>query len=181
MPDQPYPNQHWGPRPSEENTIWEDANGRQMHIPYRGSEQHGVPHMVAYDAVEHDKVAETAPFEETGQVVIDPVPVVIVDKPMMAIENKVSPQQYNLVQNGEPVQVCARRLERHKAHFSASSGSLILLGPNPTQAKMQGFPVPTGSSLGWITNQPVWAYTTTANATLFVAEEYQVKAGEKIT
>lgn len=181
MPESGYPNQHWGPRPNEENYIWQDENGRQMHIPYRGSEQHGVPHIVQWDAFEHDKVAEEATIQESGQIVIEPIPVEIVTRPTLAIEKKIVTSQWNLVANANPIQVCSRRLERNKVHFSASSGALILISSNSVQAQNMGFPVPTGSPMGWNTNQPVWAYTTAANAVLYVAEEYDVKAGELVT
>lgn len=181
MPESGYPNQHWGPRPREENTVWEDANGRQMHRPYLGSEQHGVPHIVQWDAWEHDTVAEESTIAEEGQVVVDPVPVVIVTRPMLATEKKIITSQWNLVQNAEPVQVVARRMERNKVHFVASAGAIVFLSFNSPQVKAQGFPVPTSSSMGWNTNQPVWAYTTSANSILYIAEEYEVKSGERIT
>lgn len=180
MPESAYPNQYWGPRKPEENTVWEDANGRQMHVPYRGSEQHGVPHIVEYDAHDRNLVTEEHGYKTTGQVVLEPVPVVIVTEPLMAIEKKVVTSQWNLTQNGAPIQVCSRRLERNKVHLSASTGANIFVSRGATEAQQLGFPVPSGSPMGWNTNQPIWAYTTSANAVLYVAEEYEVKAGEKV-
>lgn len=153
-------------------------------IPYRGVEDHGVPYdatsnyviPVAPDTTEPD----TSSVQEYTEVLTNPIPVTVVEMPIpRGREYRVATAQWALVNAAEPTQVAPKSYRRNQVHLAVTGTDVVWISTDKQQVKSQGFPVIAGMAMVNLDcTDAIYAYAPTANATLYVLEEYEVSTNE---
>lgn len=172
------------PTTEHPDSHWLQATKQGKFIPYIGEEPHGVeidvdPSKIPVNDIDLIAARGHAFGTPVGEPHSVPVPVTIIDTPVLfGVEKKISTNTFTLTA-GVPILLCAKRPERSRVQLNVSTVGPAIIGDSKEQVLGNvGYIVPLGVMITFITNQAVWVISSVA-AVVSVLEEFTIVEGAK--
>jgi LysM repeat protein len=157
-----------------------------QNIPYRGTEDHGVPfdasnYQIVPSAIGQADVKPEPLMEIVEVQPLSPIPVTVVEMPTSDnLSKRVATTQWTVASTDAlAVKIVARHLQRTRTRVWCKNGT-VLFGSTPSQVTLPvlGAAMPT-TPFEINTTESLWAIGTGAADTIYVFEEYDSIANEK--